>query len=432
MAACTRAAEVDAPIVWRGAMDIAVGGGEKGPWRQNDSRYDYVDDPTVAIDEQGDVFLAWVDQARKDVFFQRYSAGRLPRAEPVNVSRNTSTFSWLPRIALAPDERQQVFILWQEIIFSGGSHGGDILFVRSTDGGATFSEPLNLSNSIGGDGKGRINRDVWHNGSLDIVAGAGGAIYTAWTEYEGTLWFARSTDGGESFTRPERIAGAGNVSFPARAPTLALGADGAIYVAWTVGDDVSADIRIAKSENGGGSFGDARVVARSRGYSDAPKLAVDADGIVHLVYAESSGGPFERYQIRYTRSSDGARTFDPPREISRSTTNRATAGFPSLALDGTGNVYVLWELFRDHRRPRGLGFAVSRDRGQSFARPVVVPDSIDPGGGTNGSHQGLLMRKLAVNGAGAIAIVNSSLEPGRRSRVWLIRGERLHARGEAG
>ncbi|MFL6713197.1 MAG: hypothetical protein ACJ8LN_09735, partial [Sulfurifustis sp.] len=71
-------------------------------------------------------------------------------------------------------------------------------------------------------------------------------------------------------------------------------------------------------------------------------------------------------------------------------------------------------------------------RGQSFARPVVVPDSIDPGGGTNGSHQGLLMRKLAVNGAGAIAIVNSSLEPGRRSRVWLIRGERLHARGEAG
>ena len=48
--------------------------------------------------------------------------------------------------------------------------------------------------------------------------------------------------------------------------------------------------------------------------------------------------------------------------------------------------------------------------------------SIDPAGGMNGSNQGFLMRKLAVNGRGAVAIVNSSLKPNERSRVWLIRG----------
>ena len=39
------------------------------------------------------------------------------------------------------------------------------------------------------------------------------------------------------------------------------------------------------------------------------------------------------------------------------------------------------------------------------------------------SHQGLLMKKLAVNAGGAIAIVNSSLKENERSRVWLIRGQ---------
>jgi hypothetical protein len=33
------------------------------------------------------------------------------------------------------------------------------------------------------------------------------------------------------------------------------------------------------------------------------------------------------------------------------------------------------------------------------------------------------MRKLAVSGDGAIAIVNSSFKPKEASRVWLIRGK---------
>ncbi len=86
---------------------------------------------------------------------------------------------------------------------------------------------------------------------------------------------------------------------------------------------------------------------------------------------------------------------------------------------------MLWELFRDSRHwyyPRGLALAVSRDAGRSFTPPAVVPGSIDPAGGFNGSNQGLLMKKLAVNGRGAVAIVNSSLKANERSRVWLIRG----------
>ncbi|MGH8723953.1 MAG: sialidase family protein [Burkholderiales bacterium] len=404
-----------AALVWHGSTDIALGRGERGPWQMNESRYDYVDDPTVAIDERGAIAVAWVDQARKDVFFQRFSADGARAGNPVNVSRSPAVFSWLPRIAL--DSRGRIFILWQEIIFSGGSHGGDILFARSEDGGSTFSKPLNLSNSRAGDGKGRINRDIWHNGSLDLAVGGDGAVYAAWTEYEGALWVRRSSDGGKTFSDLLRI----NDAKPARAPSLAV-SNGTLYLGWTVGDDEAADIRVAKSTDAGASFGAPVIVERSKGYSDAPKLAVDARGTLHLAYAESERGLFGRRHVRYTRSADGAASFERPRDISG-----RDAGFPALSLDGKGNLYVLWERFADHPLlPRGLALAVSSDGGRTFMAPVLVPDSADAG--WNGSSQGLLMRKLAVNRHGAFAIVNSSFMEKQSSRVWLMRGARASER----
>jgi len=416
-------ADPAARITWHGATEIAAGRAERGPWRQSESHFDYVDDPSVAIDGQGNIAVAWADQARKVIHFQRFSAeGKPLLAAPADVSHRPETFSWLPRVAIAPDAPGKIFVAWQEIIFSGGSHGGEILFARSDDAGRTFATALNLSNSQGGDGKGRINRDVWHNGSLDLVAGPGGALYVAWTEYDGPLWFSRSLDGGKSFSRPLRVAG--TAADPARAPSLALGPDRTVYLAWTVGENEGADIHLAKSLDGGANFGAPSVVAPSKTYSDAPKLAVDAAGAVHLVYAESSGGPFARFHVRHTRSIDGGRTFAPSRDISSGAPGGFKgAAFPALGLDAKGRLVAMWELYRDDRRPpHGLGLAVSGDGGRTFSPPDVVPGSADPAGGFNGSGQGLLMRKLAVSPAGAVAIVNSSFKPGARSRVWLVRG----------
>src|SRR4051812_14647874 len=115
------AAEPAQPLAWQGLIDIAAGRGERGPWQQNDSRFDYVDDPAVAINDRGELAVAWVDQARKDIFFQRFSAdGSKLLAQPLNVSRSPATFSWLPRIVMASGAPDRIFILWQEIIFSGG------------------------------------------------------------------------------------------------------------------------------------------------------------------------------------------------------------------------------------------------------------------------------------------------------------------------
>jgi hypothetical protein len=386
-----------ASLVWLGSTEIAAGRGERGPWRMNESRYDYVDDPSVAIDERGGAIVAWVDQARKDVYFWK-------NGKSVNVSRSPDTFSWLPRVAT--DAKGTIFVLWQEIIFSGGSHGGDILFARSGDGGKTFSQPINLSSSVAGDGKGRIDKDRWHNGSLDLVVGPDGTVYTAWTEYEGRLWLRRSADGGRSFSEKLSV----RTDRPARAPSLALHGK-TVYLAWTVGDDPGADIRVAKSTDGAATFAAPIIVEKTKAYSDAPKIAVDGQGVLHLAYNEGR-------RVRYTRSSDGGARFAPPRDLSD-----GDGGFPALSLDGKGNIYVLWERFLEPYPPRGLELAVSADQGSTF-RKIEVPEST--GAGHNGSLQGLLMRKLAVGADGAVAIVNSSFKENTASRVWLIRGKWGH------
>jgi hypothetical protein len=409
-------------LQWDAVIELANGRGDKGPWRQNDSRYDYVDDPTVAIAANGDFEVAWVDQASKDIFFQALMPNGVPRAAPINVSRNKATFSWLPRIVTMPGVPAKIYLLWQEIIFSGGSHGGDILFARSTDGGISFSEPINLSNSSGGDGKGRLDRDTWSNGSLDLAAGPDGTLYATWTEYDGMLWLARSVDGGASFSRPRQIAG--NPALPARGPSLATGPGRTVYLAWTVGEDPAADIRVAQSDDGGVRFGRPHIVGAGPGHADAPRLALDSRGLLHLVYAESANGTKGPYRIRYTRSSAGAAGFEVPRTLpALMRHDQGGAAYPEAALDGQGVLYVTWEAFPDATAgPRGLAITFSPDNGNTFALPILVPGSRDGGGGTNGSHQGLLGKKLAVSRSGRIAVVNSSLKQNDRSRVWLMRG----------
>lgn len=268
-------------VTWEQPAAVASGGGYRGPWRMNESNYTYVDDPTVAISEQVVAAVAWADQARRDIFLQIYGLdGETRLNAPSRVSMSPQIFSWLPQTVIS-DDAQAVFVLWQEIVFYGGKS-----FSPATTAGA---------------GKERITEERWDNGSLDLVRGPQGNLYAVWTKYQGPMRFSRSTDGGESFFAPLHVAGSD--AEPARGPSLAVDdQDSIVYLAWTAGPDGAADIHIARSTDRGRSFSKPQVVLASDGHSDAPKIAVDSEGIVHLVFAESPAGPFQRHHIFYAQS----------------------------------------------------------------------------------------------------------------------------------
>ena len=88
-------AEVE--VRWDAPAEIASGPAFQGPWRMNESEFHYVDDPSVAMDAEGNVAVIWGNLAEQDLFFQSYSSDMEARlAEPVNISRSPSVFSWLP------------------------------------------------------------------------------------------------------------------------------------------------------------------------------------------------------------------------------------------------------------------------------------------------------------------------------------------------
>lgn len=413
------------------SIEVASGPAYQGPWRMNQSDFRYVDAPAAAVDHEGGIAVAWVDQRRRDVVFQRYDpSGASLFAEPSNVSRTPDTFSWLPRIALDPRDPARVFVLWQEIVFSGGSHGGEIFLARSTDGGQSFEEPVNLSRTPAGAGKGRLSPERWDNGSLDLLVTPGGELVAAWTEYEGALRVARSTDGGAEFSRPLLVAGSEGEP-PARGPSLAAGPEGVVYLAWTVGEDPSADIRLARSDDGGASFGEPVIPFRGESRADAPKLAGAHDGTLHLAFSEEEGGPGGTLRVRYARllpeetlaapadpGGTGLLTLSGPFP-------GEGAGYPHLALDSTGNPHLVWELFpHAGGRPAGLALASSDDGGESFGPAALVPGTRGAELGFNGGLQGLLSEKLAIGPGGGpggrIVVASDSFNPGERSRIRLL------------
>lgn len=446
-----RAAPPEPPAVeWAGPpATVATGAAYRGPWRMNASDWRFVDDPTARLTAKGDAAVAWVDHAAKDVFFQRYdTSGTALLEAPVNVSESPEVFSWLPRVAVPQGEEnpQAVYVLWQEIVFSGGTHGGEIFFARSTDGGETFSAPINLSNTPAGAGKGRLTERRWHNGSHDLAVGPEGRIFVAWTEYEGPLRVTRSTDGGRSFSAPTHVAGSD--ADPVRGPTLAIDTSGTVHLAWAVGGDPAADIHYARSGDGGRSFSSPAEVAASDRHADAPTLATGRAGRLYLAYGESQEDPASqawpragRYRVRYTRSMDGGATFAAPTTVSRTRPRSQKLGggewaesahFPSLQVGRPDTLVVLWERYPGAgERPRGLGLAVSRDGGETFSAPAQVPGSADPALGFNGSQQGLLMEKLALSDRGRLAIVSSRFRRGEASRIQLYRGQLTSRRHRA-
>jgi len=135
------------------------------------------------------VFVTWNEAVRNqsDIFFSKSSNYGKSFSKPINLSNNP-----LKTVDSAIGVfENNVFIVWNDMT----KRTTNIFFSKSSDYGETFDEPINLSNSSGTP---IISRD----GSLAVSEGK---IFLVWydeSEKDNYIYFTKSTDGGLTFSDP--------------------------------------------------------------------------------------------------------------------------------------------------------------------------------------------------------------------------------------
>ena len=113
------------------------------------------------------VYVVWLDETpgNEDIFFATSTDGGLTFSELENISENTRT-SGSPQIS---SEGNNVYVVW--IDASPNLVEFDIFFARSTDGGLTFSEPENISETTGDSSNPQIssNTELQQQSTNDII-----------------------------------------------------------------------------------------------------------------------------------------------------------------------------------------------------------------------------------------------------------------------
>ena len=194
-----------------------------------------------------------------------------------------------------------------------------ILFSRSTDGGKTWSSPIEISTHEG------LPRD--DNGAVEGFTGAVGAdgtLYVVWADGS-SIAFAESRDGGRSFSRSRAILHTApsyfDVEDVARAngfPEIGIdprGKHGVLYLTWSEYRNGDVDVFCSTSRDGGRRWTPAVRVNSDSVHDGADQffqwLAVDPqNGAASVILYDRRGDPENtKTKVTLARSTDGGKSF---------------------------------------------------------------------------------------------------------------------------
>jgi len=251
--------------------------------------------PVVDVDSAGIVHVAWASSANapRQVLYLRSTDLGISFTAPVNLSKSAGE-GFAPTIAISDSDA--INVAWQDT----GSGSSEILFSRSTDGGATFSNPLKLSGPE-------------HGSAPEIVVDRMGGLSVAWIEQQATggsrIVISRTSDGGQTFSTPSIAASSRFADFSDLAMSVSRNTT---YLAFS--DNNAEQVFLTQSRSDLLNFSAPIQLSHSdtsKGRAHSPSVVVDGNGRVHAVWIDSSVLGNDEGLLIYRNSSDG-QTFNAP------------------------------------------------------------------------------------------------------------------------
>ncbi len=194
----------------------------------------------------------------------------------------------------------------------------------------------------------------------------------------GTVFTAKSTDGGVSFSQIVLVSTGSRTVFndkPYMATDNTNGTfTGRVYATWTK-FTTTADIMISHSSNGGLTFSSPVKVSTSTTNQGSVPV-VGPSGELYVVWNDLSNS-----RIEAAKSTDGGVSFSSPVTVSTyiplpsplPNSKFRVNSFPAAAVDDTnGNVYVAWADYRNGNAD--VLFSRSTTHGSSWNTPVKIND----------------------------------------------------------
>lgn len=230
-----------------------------------------------------------------------------------------------------------------------------------------------------------------------------GTVYVSWTQFRDIpgcaepIMVSYSTDGGDTWSRPNQITAAHNCS-PAlggrQGSVIRTDSAGNAYLFWEDSDRTGSIIAFAVSHDGGRKWSHPRKVASLTDIADPipganfrtdsfPSVAIDqSSGTIYVAYADATSG---NGRIVVTTSSDGGADWSSPKAVSNDANGYAF--FQGLDVAPNGRVDLAWQqLTTSDPSTYGTGnasidsyYSYSSNSGSSWTSPEKVSTaSSDP------------------------------------------------------